>query len=511
MKALIIGTDFLKDASGNLRIIETNTNVDVHNKIVPQLDWNSFKQFLIDNSITKLHFIYTDGNFINTEKENAFDTTTEIVSLKDKMSEIMAELSGTFNHYEVPKNSITVPYIEDADDVLILRTSYDTTALVDENYAKDKVNFHRVIANETFAPNVYYHSETDTNLNIDQLTNLHTTTGDAPNYIVKTRYPNTNYLMYPKFYKIQSLESLQSLKDSLTELEYIEEYHIHSDNFIDNKIGVIRSLDIIYGGTLSTLHLGSYIMTAGVKNDAWVTEYDENGKMEQNSRPLWMSKSLMEKFNTTYILDDDTPILYADGSFKYPNQILVNDSLKTINLSWVPLNETSETGEVLYVTDVNSGSFNSDLESFTQSNTTVIDLGTQTKESLMIRVTLENGIVYEDLPASSMMVEEYDTLQTTFVFTNRFRINDSIVFFDYVNNTLTKSKITNLEIVYVNKKIYDINVETNDLFLPLADETLGLTFIQHNGTCFGWCAPWTCAVWCCNACSFCGGAPPSKL
>jgi hypothetical protein len=485
--------------------------VDVHNKIVPQLDWNVFKQFLIDNSITKLHFIYTDGNFINTEKENVFDTTTENVSLKDKLSSIMDELSGTFNHYEVPKNSITVPYIEDAADVLILRTSYDTTALVDENYAKDKVNFHRVIANESFAPNVYYHSNTDINLNIDQLTTLHTTIGDSPNYIVKTRYPNTSYLSYPKFYKIQSLEALESLKNSLTEIEYIEEYHIHPDNFVDNKIGVIRSLDIIYGSSLSTLHLGSYIMTAGVKNDAWSTEYDANGKLEQSSRVLWMSKSMISKFGAPYILDDDTPILTTDGTFKYPNQILVDDSLKTIKFPWLPENETSETGEVLYIPDVNSGSFSSDLESFTQSNTTVIDLGTQTKESLMIRVTLENGIVYEDLPASSMLVEEYDTLQTTFVFTNRFRINDSIVFFDYVNNTLTKSKIINLEIVYVNRKVYDINVETNDVFLPLADESLGLTFIQHNGQCFGWCGSWMCAVWCCSGCSYCFSPPSPKL
>ena len=48
MKALILGTDFLKDSSGNLKIIETNTNVDVHNEITPELDWVTFKQFLID-------------------------------------------------------------------------------------------------------------------------------------------------------------------------------------------------------------------------------------------------------------------------------------------------------------------------------------------------------------------------------------------------------------------------------------------------------------------------------
>jgi hypothetical protein len=503
MKALILGTDFLKDSDGNLRIIETNTNVDVHNSIVPDLDWVSFKQFLLDNSITNLHFISTDGNFLSSELDNVFDTVTVNISLKDKMSTIMSEINGTFTHYEVAKNSVTVPYVEDGDGILIIRTSYDTTAVVDEEYTKDKVNFHKLIQNEEYSPNVYYNSNTTPDLNIDQLNALHTTDGNAPNYIVKTRFPNTNYVAYPKFYKITSLESLQTLKSSLSESEYMEEYHTHPDNIANEKMGVIRSLDILYGGNLNCLHLGSYIMTSPVKSNSWETTYDSNGKMNQNARPLWMSKSPTTRMGPGYILDDDTPILFSDGTFKYPNQILVNDTVKTIGLTWVPENETSETGEILYVNDVNSGTLSADLTSFSVGSSTVIDLGSQVKESLMIRVTLENGIVYEDLPGSAMMIEEYDTLETTFAYTNRFRINDSIVFFDYVNNTLTKSKIVDLDVIYITRTIYDLNVETNDIFLLMADETLGLAFVQHNGICASWCASYMCATWYCSACSFC--------
>jgi hypothetical protein len=39
------------------------------------------------------------------------------------MSEIMSEINGTFTHYEVAKNSITVPHIEDGNGILIIRTS----------------------------------------------------------------------------------------------------------------------------------------------------------------------------------------------------------------------------------------------------------------------------------------------------------------------------------------------------------------------------------------------------
>jgi hypothetical protein len=162
MKAVIIGTDLLKDSNGNLRIIETNTNVDVHNKIVPNLDWDSFRQFLIDNSINNLHLIVTEGNIIYSEKDGAFSTNLNDVTIKDKMEEIIGDLDGSFTFHQVAHNSITVPYIEDGDNTLIIRTSYDTTAVVDEEYTKDKVNFHRLIQNKSYSPNIFYSSNVDT-------------------------------------------------------------------------------------------------------------------------------------------------------------------------------------------------------------------------------------------------------------------------------------------------------------------------------------------------------------
>ena len=504
MKALIIGTDFLRDSEGNLKIIETNTNVDVHNQITEELDWVTFKQFLIDNSINNLHFIFTEGNFIPNEnivnhKNPEFPKT----SLKDKMSEIMEELNGTFQIHQLPIGSVTVPLIEDNDNTLIIRTSYDATAIVDEEYTKDKVNFHRLISNESYSTNFYYSSsiDTDTELNIDRLTDLHTTTGNTPNYIVKTRLPHNGYNVYPKFYKIESLEDLTTLKNSVTDLEFIEEYHLNSENFVNEKIGVIRSLDILYGGNLSCLHLGSYYMTAGVKNNQFETTYDENGLMNAAGRILWMTKNPEGMlYDKSYILDDDTPLLYPDNMLKLPNEILAGDIIKTMNFEWIPADEGT-IDNPSYLPNVNSGSFDTDLTTFTTGSTEVVHISNSTRNTIMIRVTLENGIVYEDLPTSVMYIEEYDTLRTTFSDTNRFRINDSIVFYNS-NNTLTKSKIIDLEIVYINRKIYDLNVEPSDVYLSLADSTLGLFFVQHNACyafCYGGCVP----AYYCGTCPTC--------
>jgi hypothetical protein len=504
MKALILGTDFLKDSEGNLKIIETNTNVDVHNEITPELDWVTFKQFLIDNSINNLHFICTEGNLIaNQNIVNSITPEFPNTSLEDKMSEIMEELSGTFQIYNLPKGSITVPFIEDNDNTLIIRTSYDTTAIVDEEYTKDKVNFHRLISNESYSTNFYYSSSIDAELNIDKLTDLHTTIGSTPNYIVKTRLPHNGYDVYPKFYKIESLEDLTTLKSSITDLEFIEEYHINSENFANEKIGVIRSLDILYGGNLSCLHLGSYMMTAGIKNNQMETTYNESGLMNKESRILWMTKSAEPVlYSTMYILDDDTPLLYPDNTLKFPNDISVNDTIKTINFDWIPEDEGTFR-EPTYQVNVNSGSYNTDLTTFTTGSTEIVSMANTTRNTIMIRVTLENGIVYEDLPTSALYIEEYDTLRTTFSDTNTFRVNDSIVFYDYNNNTLTKSKIIDLEIVYVSRKLYDLNVEPSDVYLSLADSTLGLLFVQHN-SCFGYCGNNYCGGGC-TTCPGCRG------
>lgn len=486
MKALILGTDFLKDSEGNLKIIETNTNVDIHNEITEQLDWVTFKQFLIDNSINNLHLIATEGNFIRNENiVNRINPEFPKTSLKDKMLEIMEELTGTFELHMLPDGSVTVPLIEDNDNTLIIRTSYDATAIVDEEYTKDKVNFHRLISNKSYSTNFYYSSSIDTHLNIDKLTDLHTTTGNSPNYIVKTRLPHNGYNVYPKFYKIESLEDLATLKNSITDSEFIEEYHLNSENFINEKIGVIRSLDILYGGNLNCLHLGSYTMTAGIKNNQFETAYDENGLMNAEGRILWMTKNTdISLYHKLYILDDDTPLLYPDNVLKLPNEILVGDIIKTIKFDWIPEDEGTLENPT-YQPNVNSGSYNTDLTTFTTGSTEVVHISDVIRNTIMIRVTLENGIVYEDLPSSVMYIEEYDTLRTTFSDTNTFRVNDSIVFYDS-NNTLIKSKIVDLEIVYVNRKVYDLNVEPSDVFLTLADSTLGLFFVQHN-TCFAFC------------------------
>jgi len=60
-------------------------------------------------------------------------------------------------------------------------------------------------------------------------------------------------------------------------------------------------------------------------------------------------------------------------------------------------------------------------------------------------------------------------------------------------NQLETIEITNLEMVYAQKTIYDLDFEDSDLFL--VDIGDGLFGIMHNGC---WCCYNPCGHWCCS-------------
>jgi hypothetical protein len=173
MRAVIVGTDLIKDSDGNYRVLEINTNTDVHASITNDLDWDGFKNILTTSGINELHFIYAQNNIL-------IDISTD-VNIRDKFVEICDELSIQYFNYELDVDSISVPNIEDSFNKLIIRTAYDTTALVDDSYARDKVNFNKLISPKGFSTNYYYNSDIDSELNFDNLTDLHISGELIPN------------------------------------------------------------------------------------------------------------------------------------------------------------------------------------------------------------------------------------------------------------------------------------------------------------------------------------------
>ncbi|MEY4573481.1 MAG: hypothetical protein RLZ10_2771, partial [Bacteroidota bacterium] len=126
MRTVLIGSDFMYDKDGNLRPIEINTAVgwDGPEKVeddVDCLDLTTLYQFVENNNFQTIHYVGDIGPLHVA---------------------LLAHYSGssiTYEFHGVGSTSITIPYIEDNDTTLIIRSAYDTTALVDDTYCRDKI------------------------------------------------------------------------------------------------------------------------------------------------------------------------------------------------------------------------------------------------------------------------------------------------------------------------------------------------------------------------------------
>jgi hypothetical protein len=496
MRGAIIGTDLIRDSNGGYRVLEVNTNTDIHASITEGLDWDGFKNLLTTNGIEELHFIYTSGNML---KETQYE-----VSVRDKFVIICEELGIQYFNYELPTDSIIIPNIEDSPNKLILRTAYDSTAYVDDSFTKDKIKFNKLISDKEFSTKYYYNSTINPELNWDSLTDLHTSADLVPNYIVKTRFPNTNYALYPKLYKINTTEGLAELKNSLTHTEYLEEFYTNDLNLVNGKISVIRSLDIFYGGDLSTFNMGAYRMSSTIPFISWPTEYDETNQMVKGSRPLWLTK-FSSKRGVEYFLDETSRVLSSDGSLIGIADIQENTTLKTINLNWIPENPSIDVNSPdFFRAMITTGSYSDDVSTFSVGITNTVHSIGRDSDLLMIEITTDTGLKWDDMNTSLIVIKLDDTDTTIMKYLNFCKVGDAIVFYNYATNQLESQKIVSLIPKFVSRKIYDLNVETADIFLPVVDEENSLALIQHNA-CEFYCgvSNSVCSILECQTCPQC--------
>ena len=120
MRTVLLGTDFMYDKNGNLKPIEINTAVGYqYNKLESDseaFDLTNLLSFINTNGFTKVIYI------------------GEIEELSLIFSNALSEVSIEYEFLMVPNTSITIPSVEDNDTTLIIRSAYDTTAIVDDNY-----------------------------------------------------------------------------------------------------------------------------------------------------------------------------------------------------------------------------------------------------------------------------------------------------------------------------------------------------------------------------------------
>jgi hypothetical protein len=476
MRAVIIGTDFVKDIDGSFKAIETNTNIGLDVNITSHIDANAFTSFILNNSIEQVHLIYTPSNIEVFEESE--EITPDSRFNKFLSGSICLPNEITYVEHRLEKDSITIPQIDDADNKLIIRVSYDTTALMDDVYARDNWEFLKIM-HENDANSVPKCYINDVDLGIDNIGEVLRDNGNHPNYCIKKRITPSDNKVYPKLYKIDTTEQLENLKSSLEVDEYIQEYIYNTEELIEDKLFHYRSVDLVYN-QLDSLNLYVYNKT-NIAPVVTNCDFNDNKEVEYWDRPRYVSKVLNGTNEISIRLDADatTKIVLNDNSIVTADNLNINDEVKSIHFNDV-------------ISTLKSDDWSSSYSGFSQNynitSSTVIEKDTFEYYGPIINLELDNGSNFSDVPHGIIFkvvnTPVEDTIETNVVQIeyNNLSIGDTLIVLNNETNTIETKVVQNILYSFEKLDAYRINVEESDFFFSMEETENQPTYgiLTHN-------------------------------
>ena len=468
MKTLLIGSDFMYDKDGVLKPIEINTATGWHKtkfeSDADSLDLSGIESFVSNNGFTKIVYI---GN---------------IRPVKVRLVEFCSEKGIEFEIHNTNSNSVTIPYIEDNDTTLIIRSSYDTTALVDDIYCRDKVNFLNLIKDSSFGSQFVYIDDNDVLVN--NITTINDN-GEHPNFILKSRLSQYDKELYPKFYKVSTQEELNELIQNVVTSDYfLMEFYLNSNELIENHIKVYRGLNLLFPPNLESISLGGYTRVCE-DSISEPSTFDSLSYELTSNRGKYLSDELPT--GLPKLLDTDL-VQLSDGTYKIATELVVGDLLKTIDIP-NPFNvdDSDDTSNYkITLSELQSGTTYS-----TNAITAIRRINTLTD---IIRITFTDGSNWFDNPSSRYLsIRDNEVRFLTFSlpeFSDEYSIiiGDSILLLDTTNEenpVFILKEISNIEFTKEFFGGYEITVERAHLFLTKSDVDSDKSYvsIEHNVGC----------------------------
>jgi hypothetical protein len=479
MKGTIIGSDLLEH-NGGVKFLEINTNTTIYNDGADLLDYDALFSMLNENGINEFHFIWTEID--------AYYPLSSTYRFKDILVQKCIENNISFNEYQVPNNSVTVPYVEDADNKFILRQSFDTTALIDDTYCADKFEFFKLMEGTEYIPKTF---QIDDTVGMDSFDVLDTSNPSHPNTLIKARAPLYDAQSYPELHTLTDASQLNDLKSNLSDGLLLQEFVYSNDNLVNGKYAIIRSIDILYGSELDVINMGGYKQSTIIPVNFADNEFvDDTTKLNQKSRYKYITKHITGKIKD-YHTDEESMILNYSGTLSSVADIQIGDYIRSIDFVDFNGNNASNFEEnkidvlgwdsTLQQSNETLNSTSSSLNSFTS----------QSVDTMFIRITTVDGRSWVDSPSCKYYIEQSGSLSTSFESLNSLYVGDKLIITDKDTNELRTLEIASLEMEYAVTTIYSLDFEPSDLFLvDFGDGDFG---VMHNAC---WC-PWNaCGFWC---------------
>lgn len=287
MKTILLGTDFMYNSKGDL--IPTQINTAVSHNMTDRIEDDS-----IVYDLTELK------NFIQEKNFKTIFYIGLIQSFYNILSKLCNELNITLFYYKIGPPSLTVPNIVDKIDTLIIRSAYDTNAIVDDEYCRNRAEFLNLIKDTKFSSDfayINYSGKLINNINsiIDN--------GVHPNFILKSVYPDYDRKIYPKLFRVTNYSQLNKITKNVNPNYFLTTFLYNKEKLYKNNILNIRSLNILFPPELKSISIGTYCKIC-VDNCNITPEFDEKFELYAEYRDSYLTSddyNLTDDFEKEYL------------------------------------------------------------------------------------------------------------------------------------------------------------------------------------------------------------------
>lgn len=483
MKGTLIAVDLIKDIDNNFKVLEINTNVglsffDFEN----YFDLSSVTNYITNNGIDEVHLLggvntnpahYT-VDYSSGSHSTGSNATIPQTSLGGYLSEFYSGSSVSVTQHSIDPAANNIPYVEDATNKLILRNAWDSTAVIDADYAANNINFLNLLHNSGSAdlvpksciPGVFDTIGEDVRDN-----------GDMPNYILKQSHPNEEYFNSPELFRVTTWDQLWNLKGAIGDNGYLQEYIYNPNDLVNGKAKTYRiwgfldsSLNMIPFNIEPFYHTNS---TSIGSNVDFYTNPDDIDILQNWERPKFIQKFNRIRGRINHNLLGDQKVVMSDNSLALGSSLQSGSLLKGID---IPNLSTDNS--------IPAGLYSGSLSDFS-SNTTIVNTGVVNSNTDKINVILAAEVTTSEnkqfhLTSHAPVLIERNG-ETIFVEATILETSDKIIEVDTSTNTSRAVDISSINYYYNLSQAITLDVEETDVYgISYESEDANKMLIVHN-------------------------------
>ena len=475
MKGTLISSDFIKDSSGNYKFLELNTDAGISNTFIENyLDLSPFINFISASSpqIDTVEVVYKPLvaiDFINHLSESLNASASFVTS---------------FVRHEEDLDTIYPVSPTDSDNKFILRLAYDENAILDSIYAKDSLGALKLFHDNSSTSSIGFYFSSSYDGELIEINSLEKSVNNSqyPDLVRKAAGAADSSV---QFIKLNSGSSATAqinsfISESNVGGDVTTNFVIHSDSISSGVVQSVKSYSIIYGTTLSSIHLGSYNTQASfglptsslVLGDAAYT----NAKILHDKHYLEFSTATRKERRTKHGLYETEGLVSMSGDILLYNSIVTGSVMKSYHIEGLP--NTDDENEYAPWTIVGT-TFPVGSEVTSSIVTSISSQSIDHPELVQYKLTGDSEYKYT---TKNLNLLVYDSGSNITKFINSQTIDKDIHYLFNSSGSLISIEESN--IVVLNETTgssYSVDVENSDLVLTNSN-TLGVSFIFHNFT-----------------------------